>query len=219
MECKDGIIIALYIHMARKRRIYGRQGSTYSIHCRINDGEIMRFQDREVAKLFFEVIRMAKQKFKFSIHLHTLMGNHYHLKLKLSGDGESISKVMHWINFMVAVKYNQLTGHKGRLWRERFKSYVLNDLAYFLNTAAYIIENPRRAGISSVDNYPFGTGIYLYQLVHPFPEFEQYRGLFEEPYAGYYDQIKRIIAEREMDKKACAAIISMAPRSCGRPKK
>lgn len=132
--------------MARKARIYGAKGCTYSVHCRINDTQIMRFQDRKIGLLFLEVLSSAKKRYHFSINMQVLMGNHYHLKIVPKNN--DISKIMHWINFVFAVRYNKLIGHKGRLWRERFKSHVLNDFSCYINTAVYFALNPERAQIA-----------------------------------------------------------------------
>ncbi|MBU0580790.1 MAG: transposase, partial [Candidatus Margulisbacteria bacterium] len=133
--------------MSRKRRVYGPSGCRYSIHNRINDAEIMRFEDPLVAQMIFEVFLEAKKKFNFQLNMATVMGNHNHKKIKVNGEGTQISKIMHWINMVTAIRYNKLTGHKGRVWRERFTSYIIHDWSYFINTAAYIARNPERANL------------------------------------------------------------------------
>jgi len=119
---------------------------------------------------------------------------------------------------MIAIHYNKNTGHTGRLWRERFKSCVLEDAVYFLNTGAYIARNPERANIAKVEDYPFGSTIYLYKLTHPFPEFEEFRDMFEEPYHGYFEQIKKLI-EAQRTGEQIPRGISMVSQGIGRPKK
>jgi REP element-mobilizing transposase RayT len=162
----------------------------------------MRFQNRKIAKLVFQVLKEAKQKFGCIINIFTLMGNHKHKVLQVGADGRQISKIMHWINFTIAMRYNKITGHKGHLWRERFKSYVIQDWNYFINCMAYIIRNPERANIALPEDYPFGSAIFLYKLDHPFPEFQEYRDIFTEPFEGCYALIKEYIATQRKDEKA-----------------
>lgn len=203
--------------MARKRRIYGPPGCYYTVHCRINDTESMRFQDRRIVKMIFEVLKEAKEKFGFQLCFATIMGNHDHKKLRPNNEIANISKVMHWINFQIAMRYNKLTGHKGRIWRERFKSYVIHDWVYFLNSAGYIARNPERAEIAPVSEYPFGTAIFLYKLLHPFKEFEKFRNLCEEPYNGYFAEIKRTIEAQRIDEKLSKGCL-VAPKLIDRPR-
>lgn len=176
----------------------------------------MRFQDRKIGLLFLEVLAEAKKHFNFAINMQVLMGNHYHLKIVPKNN--DLSKIMHWINFVFAVRYNKLTGHKGRLWRGRFKSYVLNDYSHYINTAIYFALNPERARIDKAEEYPFSSVIFLYKNKHPFQEFEIYRDLFDEPYKGYYKNLKKLVQTKRVDEQLIDKI-SMTPRSIGRPKK
>ena len=202
--------------MARKARIYGPRGCTYSVHSRTNDSEVLRFQRKDVALLFFQVVAEAKERFKFALNMQVLMGAHYHLKFVPRNN--DLSKIMHWINSVFAMRYNKLTGHTGRLWRERFKSCVLNDYSYYINTAVYLALNPARAGIASAEEYPFSSLIFLYKNKHPLQEFEAYRHIFDEPYDGYFKTVKELVRLKTLDERLIDKI-SMAPRPIGRPRK
>ena len=48
--------------MSRKPRQYGAPGCRYAVHCRINDSETLRFQNKEIAKMIFQVLKEAKKK-------------------------------------------------------------------------------------------------------------------------------------------------------------
>lgn len=205
--------------MARQNRVYGQVGCTYSTHIRINDEDVLRFQNRKIARLAMKVCKEARNKYNFMLILCTIMGNHLHIKLRPDPKGKhTISQIMHWINFMIAMRYNKETGHTGRLWRERFKSCVLHDFAYFMNTAAYIARNPERAGIASASEYPFGSIIFSYKDIHPFPEFEEFRHIFEEPFEGYFEQVKELIKEQQNGKSTSILLLSMSAKRPGRPK-
>ncbi len=167
--------------------------------------------------MIYEVLAEAKKKFGFSLYFFTVMGNHLHKKIQVSGQAQDISKIMHWINFTIAMRYNKLTGHEGRLWRERFKSKVIEDWNYFINCAAYIARNPERAGIASALEYRFGSAIFLYKNKHPLQEFEQYRYLCTEPYSGYFEQVKQFVEIQSRAEARCQGL-SMAPGPIGRPK-
>ncbi|MBU0580202.1 MAG: transposase [Candidatus Margulisbacteria bacterium] len=204
--------------MSRKRRVYGPEGCRYSIQNRINDPDIMRFEDPIIARMIFEVFLQAKNKFGFQINMATIMGNHNHKQIKVNGAGTQISKIMHWINTTTAIRYNKLTGHKGRLWRERFTSYVIHDWSYFINTAVYIARNPEKANLGRVEEYHYSSAIFLYKTRHPLQEFEKYRTLFEEAYPGYFEEVKRFIEAQREDEQLSKGI-SMAPKRRGKPKK
>jgi len=82
------------------------------------------------------------------------MPNHPHLIIS----SNSLSKVMHAINFSYAQYFNYKYDKVGYLWQNRFKSYVIQKDKYLLNLVAYVEYNPVRAKIvSNPEDYKWSS--------------------------------------------------------------
>ena len=75
-------------------------------------------------QLFLLTLRKVAEKYNTKIHAYCLMTNHIHLLLE-TGDN-NICKIMH-------------------LFEDRYKSCIVKDDAYFLQTSRYIHLNPVKA--------------------------------------------------------------------------
>jgi len=129
----------------RKPRVL-KHGASYHVISRINRKEMILKSD-EVKEMFLEVIRRAKQKYRFNIKNFCIMGNHYHLIIKPLGD-ESLSKIMQWILSTFALKFNRMFGLTGHVWNDRFISKIIYSYLQYLTTFVYIANNPVRAKIT-----------------------------------------------------------------------
>lgn len=71
---------------------------------------------------YLKLLAKYKDKFKFKLYGWCLMPNHPHLIIS----SNSISKVMHAINFSYAQYFNYKYDKTGYLWQNRFKSFTVN---------------------------------------------------------------------------------------------
>lgn len=76
------------------------------------------------------------------------MSNHIHLLIRERED--TIGMAIKRIASSYVYYYNHKYSRYGHLFRERFKSETVNDMAYFLTLLRYIHQNPVKAGMVSV---------------------------------------------------------------------
>ena len=96
---------------------------------------------------------------------------------------------------------------------------MIQDWVYFVNASVYIARNPELAGLAAPSKYPFSSAIFLYKTKHPLQEFEQFRSMFEEPYEGYFEDLKVWIKAKQDDERITTSVKFMTPKRIGRPKK
>ena len=89
-------------------------------------------------------------------YAYCLMGNHFHLLIRERD--ESLGETVKRIASSYVYYYNRKYGRDGHLFKERFKSEPVNDMAYFVTLLRYIHQNPVKAGIvNRVNDYEFSS--------------------------------------------------------------
>ena len=84
------------------------------------------------------------------------MTNHIHLLIRERED--TIGMAIKRIASSYVYYYNHKYSRDGHLFRERFKSEPVNDMAYFVTLLRYIHQNPLKAGIvTNVNDYEFSS--------------------------------------------------------------
>lgn len=89
-------------------------------------------------------------------YAYCLMNNHFHLLIRERE--ESVGETVKRIASSYVYYYNRKYGRDGHLFKERFKSEPVNDIAYFTVLLRYIHQNPVKAGIvEHVKDYDFSS--------------------------------------------------------------
>ena len=89
-------------------------------------------------------------------YAYCLMSNHFHLLIRERE--ESIGETIKRIASSYVYYYNRKYGRDGHLFKERFKSEPVNDMAYFTVLLRYIHQNPLKAGIvEKVKDYEYSS--------------------------------------------------------------
>ena len=101
---------------------------------------------REMKELFLDVVKRAKEKYKFKVINYVIMGNHIHMMIK-PGEKENLSKIMQWILSVFAVILRQIiriyrVGVVRSVQKHYYKGYKT-----ILKTFEYIVLNPVKAEI------------------------------------------------------------------------
>jgi REP element-mobilizing transposase RayT len=117
----------------------------YHVVSRANRKEMI-FNSPQIKKMFLEVLRKAKIKYRFSISNFCIMGNHFHMILQPHKD-QNLSRIMQWILSVFAQKFNRFFNYSGHVWYDRFRSKVIRSFHQYLITFLYISTNPVRAKI------------------------------------------------------------------------
>ena len=97
----------------------------------------------------------------YILYAYCLMSNHIHLLIRERED--TIGMAIKRIASSYVYYYNHKYSRDGHLFRERFKSEPVNDIAYFVTLLRYIHQNPLKAGmVERVKDYEFSSwGEYI----------------------------------------------------------
>lgn len=85
------------------------------------------------------------QKNNCTLHAYCMMTNHFHLLLET--DDIDVGKFMKYLASSYAIYFNRKYGYTGHLFEGRYKSCLVKDDAYFLQSSRYIHLNPVKAGM------------------------------------------------------------------------
>ena len=89
-------------------------------------------------------------------YAYCLMSNHFHLLIRERE--ESVGETVKRIASSYVYYYNRKYSRDGHLFKERFKSEPVNDMAYFTVLLRYIHQNPVKAGIvERVKDYEYSS--------------------------------------------------------------
>lgn len=139
--------------MSRQARKKSSNG-TYHIMIRgINRQQI--FEDQQDNEKFLEILKEYQAISGYKIFAYCLMGNHFHLLIKF--EGEAIDQAMKRIGAKYVYWFNTKYGRVGHLFQDRFKSEPIEDDGYFLSCIRYIHQNPVKAQIAKIDQYPYSS--------------------------------------------------------------
>ena len=92
--------------------------------------------------LFKQVIQDTVIKYKLKIHAIVLMRNHYHILLETPHANLSLS--MKKFNRDFARLFNIHAKRKGSIFKDRYKSILIEKENYYFNALRYICQNPVR---------------------------------------------------------------------------
>lgn len=167
--------------MPRSPRKYSEFGY-YHIIIRGNNKRHL-FRREEDVRYWLSALESYLLRFSIRIHHYCLMTNHVH-QLLWSEDLKTLSRFMHGVLRTYHHYYRKKYSLFGHLYQGRFRSFPIDDPAYFLECGRYIEKNPVRAGmVSQAEDWPFSSyRFYAYGESHPFivPS-KEYLGLAEDP--------------------------------------
>ena len=146
------------------------------------------FKEADDYEYFEELMCFYMKSFAITLYNYCLMGNHYHLLIKIQN--ENLSKFMRQLNMNYAIYFNKKYKRTGHLWQGRFKSLYVTDEAYLYTLMCYIEQNPLKANmVKDLKEYPYSSYRYFLEDVVPEcleatnidkkPEEETLRDLFE----------------------------------------
>lgn len=124
--------------MARTARLKA-DNAIFHIMCK-SISEVNLFNDDEDKKKYLSLVKKYKKIFKIKIYGYCLMDTHSHFLI--DANGADISKVMHGINFSYAMYYNKKYKREGHLFKDRFKSKIVQNERYLKTVSLYIHNNP-----------------------------------------------------------------------------
>ena len=120
------------------------------------------FHSDEMKKYVYKILCNYRKRFDIHVFDWVIMSNHVHL-LVYTPDRETLSRFMHSSNLAVAKLINREFKKRGQAIEDRFKSPVIENESYMVNTIGYIWLNPFRAGMvgrASVGDYRYSSLFY-----------------------------------------------------------
>jgi len=117
--------------------------SIFHIMCK-SISEVSLFKDDEDKKKYLSLIKKYKVLYDFKLYGYCLMNTHSHLMI--DANGSDISIVMHGINFSYAMYFNRKYKREGHLFKDRFKSKIVNNERYMKTLSLYMHNNPTAIG-------------------------------------------------------------------------
>ena len=130
--------------MGRNPRIHFA-GAVYHVMARGVDGRDIFIDDLDRTTFLAALTRIEKESTAHVI-AYCLMGNHFHLAIKVSQ--VALSSVMQRILTGYSVRFNARHDRTGHLFQARYKSILCVDDPYLIRLISYIHLNPVRAGIA-----------------------------------------------------------------------
>jgi putative transposase len=127
------------------------------------EGRDIFFEDDD-RSYFLSLLSEGIQKTGYSCYAWVLMGNHYHLLLRINE--QPLGNFMRRLNGKYARYYSKKHQRKGYLFQDRYKSIVTQDQGYIEKLVRYIHRNPLRSGVCrsmrELDRYSWcGHGVLL----------------------------------------------------------
>ena len=119
-------------------------GMVYHVLNRGN-GRMQIFRSPADYQTFAELMVAGKQRADVEIFAFCLMPNHWHLVLRPRRGGD-LAGYLSWLSNTHVKRYRaQYRGSSGHLYQGRYKSFPVQEDAYFLTLLRYVEANPLRA--------------------------------------------------------------------------
>lgn len=140
------------IHMPRSSRKPSATGHYHVIIRGVNRQGIV--QDDQDRSKMIDTLRKYSAESDARILAYCLMDNHLHLLIR-AADGAAmfVKKVASSYVYYFNHKYDRI----GHLFQDRYKSEAVDTEAYLLTVARYILQNPLKAGICGIKDYPWSS--------------------------------------------------------------
>jgi len=123
-------------------------GVVYHVLNRGN-GRLDIFKKPDDFQAFLQILCDGKQKADVELFGFCLMSNHWHLVLRPKGDGD-LASYLSWVTNTHVKRYRaHYRRTSGHLYQGRYKSFPVEEDAYFLTLLRYVEANPVRARMVS----------------------------------------------------------------------
>ncbi len=104
------------------------------------------FRDEGDFESFQQILLKAKRESGFKIYHYCLMHTHFHLAVEIL-DVPRFSKAIQNLKSQYIYHFHERYKTSGPVWRERYKSLLIENEAYMYACGRYIENNPVKAGV------------------------------------------------------------------------
>jgi len=120
------------------------EGRIYHVYNRVGGAEAP-FEEEQLATRFVGVLREVVQRDDLTVFAWVLMGNHYHLVVRMKA--VPLSRSMKTLQQKVTRFRNWKADVRGSLWQGRYKAIQVDEQDYLQKLVAYVHLNPVKAGL------------------------------------------------------------------------
>ncbi len=118
------------------------------------------FKDRDDFETFQILLAKVKQEYTFKIMHYCFMNTHFHLAVKIP-EVDSFSKGIQKLKSLYSYQFHAKYKISGPIWRERFRSLLIENEEYLYACGMYIEYNPVKAGIvKESHNWEYSSSQY-----------------------------------------------------------
>ena len=164
--------------MPRQARKHSYSGYMHIITRGI--GKQILFEDYSDFSFYLSALKKYSHESNVSVCAYCLMENHVHLLL-FDNNGQ-ISLLMKKIGVSYSQHYNKKYERTGHLFQDRYLSEPIENSLSLLTVFRYILNNPRKAGISPADHYQWSS-YYAFRNSDSFVD----TSIFEELFKNWDD--------------------------------
>lgn len=113
------------------------------------------FLEKQDYNKFMKEICNTKEKYQYEIYAYCLMTNHVHIILYDKTD--KLSKILQSLTVSYSAYWNKKYERQGHVFQNRFLSKNVEDEKYLRTLCRYIHQNPCKAGIAEMEEYPWSS--------------------------------------------------------------
>jgi REP element-mobilizing transposase RayT len=140
--------------MARPLRLE-LPGGLYHVTSRGDRREAIYVDDQDREE-WLSLLGRVCYRFNWRCHAYCLMDNHYHIVIETAE--ANLSKGMRQLNGVYTQYYNRRHGRVGHVFQGRFKGILVEQDAYLLELARYVVLNPIRANmVKSIKDWKWSS--------------------------------------------------------------
>jgi len=122
--------------------------------------KIRIFRDDEDYVQFLDLLRQTKKEYAYQIYHYCLMDTHFHLVVGIS-ESCRFSRAIQKLKSQYIYHFHSKYEKSGPIWRERYRSLLIENDSYLYACGQYIENNPVRAGIvNKAQDWPYSSSRY-----------------------------------------------------------
>lgn len=107
-------------------------------------GEVVYLDDVD-RSLFVRLLDKAARRYRWLLHAHCLMSNHFHLVVELREP--TMARGMQYLTGQYGLRFNERHDRRGHVFQDRYRSTVIETEEHLAEALRYVAFNPVRAGL------------------------------------------------------------------------
>ena len=115
------------------------------------------FKQNDDVYYFLNLLKKAKEKYAFNLFHYCLMQTHFHFVVQILSMN-NLAKALNYLKCRYVFYYHKKYKFSGPIWRERYRSLLIENLEYLNACGQYVEYNPVKAGIvKDIEDWEFSS--------------------------------------------------------------